>query len=71
MKDSILRFLMRTLLTLNRPYAGTRCLLWSFRMGWENSQIDTEEFIKLYTLKYSEYRVEGLMGGLVVRSGGV
>ena len=67
MKDSILSFLTRTLLTLNRPYAKTRCLLWSFRMCSENPQIDTEEFIKLYTLKYSEYTFEGLIGGLLLR----
>lgn len=67
MKDSILRFLTRTLLTLNRPYAIIKCLLWSFRMGLENSQIDKEEFIKLYLLKYSEYMFEGLIGGLLLR----
>lgn len=71
MKDSILSFLTRTLLTLNRPYARARCLLWSFRMGLENSQIDTEEFIKLHTLKYSEYIFEGLIGGLLLRIAGV
>ena len=67
MKDSILRLLTRTLLELNRPYARTRCLLWSFRMGLENSQIDREEFIKLYSLKYSEYIFEGLIGVLLLR----
>lgn len=71
MKDSILSFLTRTLLTLNRPYARMKCLLWSFRMGLENSQIDTEEFIKLHTLKYSEYIFEGLIGGLLLRIAGV
>lgn len=67
MKDSILRLLTRTLLKLNRPYARTRCLLWSFRMGLENSQIDKEEFIKLHLLKYSEYIFEGLIGVLLLR----
>ena len=71
MKDSILSFLTRTLLTLNRPYARMKCLLWSFRMDFENSQIDTEEFIKLYTLNYSEYIFEGLIGGLLLRIGRV
>ena len=71
MKYSIMWFLMRTLLTLNRPYAGARCLLWSFRMGLENSQIDKEEFIKLFMLKYSEYIFEGLIGGLLLRIAGV
>ena len=67
MKYSILSFLTRTLLTLNRPYAGARCLLWSFRMGLENSQIDKEEFNKLFMLKHSEYIFEGLIGGLLLR----
>ena len=71
MKDSILSFLTRTLLTLNRPYARTRWLLWSFRMGLENSQIDTEEFIKLHLLKYGEYIFVGLIGGLLLRIAGV
>ena len=71
MKDSILRFLTRTLLASNRPYAIARCLLWSFRMGLENSQIDKEEFIKLHLLKYSEYIFEGLIGGLLLRIGRV
>ncbi len=71
MKDSILSFLTRTLLTLNRPYAGTRCLLWSLRMGLENPQLDREEFIKLFTLKYSEYIFEGLIGRLLLMIAGV
>ena len=69
MKDSILRFLTRTLLKLNRPYARAKCLLWSFRMGLGNSQIDKEEFIKLCLLKYSEYIFEGLIGGILLRIG--
>lgn len=71
MKDSILSFLTRTLLTLNRPYAGIRCLLWSLRMGLENSQLDAKEFLKLFTLKYSECIFEGLIGGLLLRIAGV
>ena len=67
MKDSILSFLARTLLTLNRPYAGMKCLLWSLRMGLENTQLDAGELIKLYTLKYGEYIFEGLIGGLLLR----
>ena len=67
MKDSILSFLTRTLLTLNRPYATAKCFQWSVRMGLENLQIDTEELKKIFTFKYSEYMFEGLIGGVLLR----
>lgn len=67
MKDSIIRFLVKPLLTLNRPYAETKSRLWLFRMGLENPRIDTEEYLELYISKYSECIFEGLIGRLLLR----